>query len=125
LGSAAAGEEEADEEAAEEEAAGLDDAGAVAEATGEAASLDECAVGAAVQHEGCAAGEGELPGEVEQHEGGAAGRGAETPATLEPSPMRCSVGASSFPLGSRPCADWNFSSEVIVVASIFPVGSPE
>lgn len=40
-------------------------------------------------------------GVVEQH----AGFGAETPAIPDPSPSFCKLGASNFPLASRPFAD--------------------
>lgn len=53
-----------------------------------------------------------------------AGFGAETPAMPEPRPSFCKLGASSFPLGSRPLADWNFCIAAIVLASHFPFGSP-
>jgi hypothetical protein len=46
----------------------------------------------------------ELPGPAEQQPG-TTGFGAPTPAMSEPRPSFCSVGASSFPLESRPFAD--------------------
>ena len=36
---------------------------------------------------------------------GGSGLGAETPAISDPNPIFCRLGASSFPLGSRPFAD--------------------
>jgi hypothetical protein len=55
---------------------------------------------------------------------GAGGRGAETPAMSDPSPSFCKLGASSFPLGSIPFADWNFCIAAIVFESHLPLGSP-
>ena len=54
---------------------------------------------------------------------GGSGLGAETPAMSEPSPIFCKLGASSFPLGSRSLADWNFCSAFTVFASHLPLGS--
>jgi len=55
---------------------------------------------------------------------GTTGLGAPTPAMSEPRPSFCSVGASSFPLESRPFADWNFSRAATMFESSFPFGSP-
>ena len=52
------------------------------------------------------------------------GFGAETPAMPEPKPSFCRLVASSFPLGSRPCSDWNFCIAPTVLASHLPLGSP-
>src|SRR5690348_5339293 len=52
------------------------------------------------------------------------GFGAETPATSEPRPKRCKLGASSFPVGSRLFADWNFCIAATVLPSHFPFGVP-
>jgi len=55
---------------------------------------------------------------------GVTGFGAETPATLDPSPSFCNESASSLPVGSSPLSDWNFCIASIVLASHFPLGSP-
>ena len=55
---------------------------------------------------------------------GTTGLGAPTPAISEPRPSFWSVGASSFPVESRPFADWNFWIEATVPESSLPVGSP-
>ena len=73
---------------------------------------------------GWAAGAPAGDGDVEQQFGAVTGLGAETPAISEPRPSFCSVGASSLPLESIPCADWNFSTAATVFASHLPFGSP-
>lgn len=56
-----------------------------------------------------AAGAGlETGGPAEQQSLGTTGFGAATPAIADPNPSFCSVGASSLPVASRLCADWNF-----------------
>lgn len=95
------------------EAVVADPEGAKGCAAGAARSED----GAAVEPEGV-----ELAGAEQQF--GTTGLGAETPAMSEPSPSFCSVGASSFPVESRPLADWNFSVAAIVSESHLPFGSP-
>ena len=50
--------------------------------------------------------------------------GAETPAMAEPRPSFWRLRASSFPVDSRPFADWNFCMAAIVSGSHFEVGSP-
>lgn len=55
---------------------------------------------------------------------GTGGFGADTPATLDPSPSFCSDSASSLPVGSSPLPDWNFCIAATVFASHFPFGWP-
>jgi hypothetical protein len=88
------------EAGAEFDDADVEVAGAGAAAAGFAGAdgvegAGEFPAGAAEQHE--------LPscGVEEQH----AGFGAETPAMPDPSPSFCKLGASNFPLASRPFAD--------------------
>src|SRR5216684_2658350 len=52
------------------------------------------------------------------------GNGGATPAVWEPSPSCCSVFASSFPEGFRPCDSWNFFMASTVDSSHFPLGFP-
>jgi len=93
-------------------------AGAAGEAVkGGAAGAAWSDDGGAVEPEGAA-----LEGAEQQF--GTTGFGAETPAMSEPRPSFCSVGASSFPVESRPLADWNFSVAAIVSESHLPLGSP-
>lgn len=71
----------------------------------------ETATEEAVGFPGVAAGgvAGELAGgrgaEIGAEPAGGKGFGAETPAISDPRPIFCKLGASSFPLGSRPLAD--------------------
>jgi hypothetical protein len=72
-----------------------------------------------------AAGAGfDTGGPAEQQSLGTTVFGAATPAIAEPNPNFCRVGASSLPVASRLCVDWNFWIAAIVLASHLPFGSP-
>ena len=63
-------------------------------------------------------------GDIEQQLCGVIPLGDDTPAMSDPNPSFCRVSASSFPVVSRPFADWNRCTASTVSASILPLGSP-